>query len=150
MTVAAFRTEHASPHATERIRDATERRLLETVARGPQAINARLRELDEEWDIDRALETMAASAVLTGVALGATVSRKFLVLPGLVAAFLLQHTLQGWCPPLPVLRALGVRTAREIEQERYALKASRGDFEDVQVLGPSATAVLAVAATDIR
>jgi len=45
-----------------------------------------------------------------------------------VTAFLLQHAVQGWCPPLPVLRRLGFRTAREIEVERNALKALRGDF----------------------
>jgi hypothetical protein len=39
--------------------------------------------------------------------------------------------LQGWCPPLPILRSLGVRTADEINEERYALKALRGDFADV-------------------
>jgi hypothetical protein len=27
-----------------------------------------------------------------------------------------------------VIRALGVRTASEIDRERYALKAARGDF----------------------
>jgi hypothetical protein len=37
------------------------------------------------------------------------------------APFLLQHGLQGWCPPLPVLRRLGVRTQREIDAEKYAL-----------------------------
>ena len=66
--------------------------------------------------------------VLTGVTLGATVDRRWLALPGLVAAFLLQHGLQGWCPPLPAIRALGVRTPGEIEEERHALKAARGDY----------------------
>jgi hypothetical protein len=46
-------------------------------------------------------------------------------------AFLLQHALQGWCPPVPFFRSRGVRTAREIDQERYALKALRGDFAKV-------------------
>jgi len=32
---------------------------------------------------------------------------------------------------LPVLRALGFRTPGEIERERYALKALRGDFDDL-------------------
>src|SRR5690348_10746194 len=36
--------------------------------------------------------------------------------------------LQGWCPPVPFFRSRGVRTAYEINQERYALKALRGDF----------------------
>jgi hypothetical protein len=30
---------------------------------------------------------------------------------------------------VPVLRRLGFRTASEIDHERYALKALRGDFE---------------------
>jgi hypothetical protein len=45
-----------------------------------------------------------------------------------VQGFFMQHALQGWCPPLPVFRRLGFRTQYEIEQERYALKAIRGDF----------------------
>jgi len=31
-----------------------------------------------------------------------------------------------------VFRRLGVRTADEIAEERYALKALRGDFDDVE------------------
>lgn len=59
------------------------------------------------------------------------VDRRWLALPVGVAAFLLQHAVQGWCPPVPVFRRLGVRTAGEIDQERYALKALRGDFDDL-------------------
>lgn len=96
-----------------------------------EAINARLRELRQEWDIERVLETNAATAVILGSLLTATVSRKWAVLPLAVGGFLLQHALQGWCPPLPVFRRLGVRTAEEIHQERMALKALRGDFRPV-------------------
>jgi hypothetical protein len=42
---------------------------------------------------------------------------------------LLWHSLIGWSPLLPILRARGVRTPAEIAQERYALKALRGDFQ---------------------
>ena len=45
-----------------------------------------------------------------------------------VTWFMLQHALQGWCPPLPVLRRMGVRTAAEIHQEIIALRILRGDF----------------------
>jgi hypothetical protein len=38
---------------------------------------------------------------------------------------------QGWCPPLPVFRRLGIRTASEIDYERYALKSLRGDFDEL-------------------
>lgn len=53
------------------------------------------------------------------------------MLPALVAGFLLQHSVQGWCPPISLFRRLGVRTATEIDEERYALRALRGDFRDV-------------------
>jgi len=94
-------------------------------------ITRRLRQLDEEWDIERWLQTNAPILVLLGVTLGATVHRRFLLLPAAVFSFFAQHALQGWCPPIPVFRRLGVRTQREIERERYALKALRGDFDAV-------------------
>ncbi len=94
----------------------------------PAAIDARLAELDREWDMERTLEANAATAALGGVLLGAFVDRRFLAVPAAVAAFLLQHALQGWCPPVPFFRRRGVRTASEIERERTALRALRGDF----------------------
>jgi hypothetical protein len=115
----------------ERIRRQTEANVARYAAQGPHAIDRRLAELDEEWDTERYLETMAPSFTLFGLFLGMTVSRKWLLLPVVVQSFFLQHALQGWCPPLPVLRRLGVRTAAEIEHERYALKALRGDFRRV-------------------
>ena len=97
----------------------------------PEEIARRLDELDEEWDIERTLEANAATLALSGVVLGAAVDRRFLILPAAVTAFLLQHALQGWCPPVPIFRRLGVRTAAEINRERYALKYLRGDFRNV-------------------
>ena len=69
--------------------------------------------------------------VLAGLVLGVTVSRKWLLLPVAVGGFLLQHALQGWCPPLIWFRRLGVRTASEIDLERFSLKVLRGDFADL-------------------
>ena len=94
----------------------------------PEGIDRRLHELDQEWDVERTLEANASTLAFTGVLLGATVDKRWLALPALVTAFLFQHAVQGWCPPLPILRRLGFRTAREIDTERYALKALRGDF----------------------
>lgn len=96
----------------------------------PEDIPARLRELEAEWDIERVLETNASSLVLLGLALGA-VRPRWLVLSAGVAAFLLQHAVEGWCPPLPLLRRLGYRTAREIGRERNALRILRGDIGDI-------------------
>ncbi|WP_046862916.1 hypothetical protein [Microvirga massiliensis] len=97
----------------------------------PERIDHRLRELDQEWDIERTLEANASTLAFTGMALAAAIDKRWLILPALVTAFLFQHAVQGWCPPLPVLRRLGFRTAREIETERYALKALRGDFGQI-------------------
>jgi len=112
-----------------RIREQTRANVAQHARGGASAIDGRLRELDSEWDIERVLEANAASAVLIGCALAATVDRRFLALPAIVGGFLLQHAVQGWCPPLPVFRRLGVRTQPEIEEERMALKALRGDFK---------------------
>jgi len=60
-----------------------------------------------------------------------------------VGGFLLQHGVQGWCPPLGILRRLGVRTPREIEAERYALKSIRGDFDGIKARGEDSAAAAA-------
>lgn len=54
---------------------------------------------------------------------------------------MVQHGLLGWCPPLPVLRRLGVRTSRKVSDERFALKSLRGDFNDAAEL-PDADDIL--------
>jgi len=120
-------TKHTPIQAQERIRLGT----VENVARvisSPETIGTRLRDLDREWDIERVLELNASLLAFSGVVLGKFVNRKWLYLSMGVTGFLAQHALQGWCPPLPVLRRLGVRTCREIEQERNALKMVRGDL----------------------
>ncbi len=123
---------HTAPAINERIARETVERVAACAARGPAAIHRRLAELDHEWDTERVLEANASSLMLLGVLLGAGVDRRWFVLPGLVSAFLLQHALQGWCPPIPIIRRLGVRTAAEIERERVALKALRGDFAGLE------------------
>lgn len=123
---------HTSPEINQRIRRTTQANVARYAAQGRPAIDRRLAELDQEWDIERLLEANASSVVVIGCALGAFVSRKFFVLPALVGTFLLQHAIQGWCPPVPLFRRLGVRTQREIDEERFALKALRGDFEQIR------------------
>ncbi len=119
---------HSPRRSNEAIRRQTEENIARIAAAGPEAIERRLRQLDHEWDIERVLEANAATVALIGVGLGTFVHRRFYLLPGVVAGFLLQHALQGWCPPVPLFRHLGVRTASEIDHERYALKGLRGDF----------------------
>ncbi|MFL6623047.1 MAG: AtpZ/AtpI family protein [Sulfurifustis sp.] len=92
---------------------------------------ARLAELAREWDIERVLQANAAALVIIGTLLGYRFDRRFLLLPFAVLGFFAQHALFGWCPPVPLFRRRGVRTVREIERERYAVKALRGDFDSV-------------------
>lgn len=127
----------SSPESVnEAIRRSTETNIARAAAGGPAAIDARLRELDREWDIERTLEANAATLAATGGVLALAADRRWAIVPAIVGGFLLQHALQGWCPPVPVFRRLGVRTASEINRERMALKALRGDFRGV----PRATA----------
>jgi hypothetical protein len=127
--------ERVPRNTAEHVNAEIERRTAASVRRyaagGPGAIERRLGELDREWDVERTLEANASAIALGGLLLGVTASRRWFALPAVVAGFLLQHALQGWCPPIPILRRLGVRTATEISRERFALKALRGDFRAV-------------------
>ena len=123
--------EHTSGKFNERIDRATQRRILRAGGESNPALSRRLEGLDREWDMERVLETNASALALGGVLLGLLVNRKFLVLPCLVLPFLLQHATQGWCPPVPFLRSRGIRTRKEIDTEKFAVKALRGDFAGV-------------------
>lgn len=95
-------------------------------ARRLDRIEERLGDLEREWDVERAVSVGAGAAVLAGLALGLVRRRWVLLSAGAAALLIAQAT--GCVPKPPLLRRLGVRTRREIEQERYALKALRGDF----------------------
>ncbi|MCA9453195.1 MAG: DUF2892 domain-containing protein [Nitrospiraceae bacterium] len=123
--------EHTDADINEEIYNRTKNNVLLYASAGPSAIDRRLRDLEVEWDIERVLEANAASFSLMGLALGAFVDRRWFIFPAAIAGFLLQHAIQGWCPPVPLFRRMGIRTAHEIQQERHALKALRGDYRDV-------------------
>jgi hypothetical protein len=108
-------------HLNEQIDLQTIRNIQHYSNANQRVIRRRILELDQEWDVERVLEVNASTLALTGLALGLTVNKKWFVLPAAVMGFLLQHGIQGWCPPLPVLRRLGIRTRGEIDREKYAL-----------------------------
>jgi hypothetical protein len=119
---------NTSTEVNRRIQGRTLHDVSRFIGADPVFIDERIRQLEHEWDVERTLEANAATVGMAGLALGAFVDRRFLLLPAAVSAFLLQHALQGWCPPLPLLRRLGIRTAREIQDEIIALRILRGDF----------------------
>jgi len=127
--------QHTAPELNEAIRECTDAEVMRLEDAGPGEIEQRLRELEKEWDVERVLQTNASILVLLGTVLGARVDRRFLLLPAAVLSFFAQPALQGWCPPIPILRRLGIRTMRESERERHAIKALRGDFDRVPAAG---------------
>lgn len=99
--------------------------------RSEEEISNRIKELDEEWDIERVLGVNMSVLALSGVALSSK-NRKWLILPAVILGFFAQHALQGWCPPVPFFRKMKVRTRNEINQEKHALKALRGDYSELR------------------
>jgi hypothetical protein len=122
---------NTAAQVNRRVDEQIERNIRHYSGQTKEEIYRRIQDLDQEWDIERVLETMASSFSLTGIVLGATVDRKWFLVPTIVISFLLVHAIQGWCPPLPILRSLGIRTREEIDRERYALKALAGDFAGI-------------------
>lgn len=116
--------------ANRRIDRKTEESVRCFAAADKDTLTGRLRELEKECDVERVLEANAAGLALTGLVLSRFRSRWWLLLPAVVLAFLVQHAFQGWCPPIPVFRRLHIRTRGEVEQERTAIKALRGDFDE--------------------
>ena len=128
--------EDATGASADRVRRSTAAQLNQEIDRqtdsnirhysgaGRKAMHERIAQLDNECDVERELEVHASTLALTGLALGIAVDKKWLAVPAVVLSFLLQHGVQGWCPPLPTLRHLGIRTCGEIDREKYELKAA--------------------------
>lgn len=127
--------EHTPGEINARIDREIEARVRFYADRSHDEITYRICELEREWDIERWIETNASVLALGGLVLGVTRSRKWLMLPGIVLPFLFQHAVQGWCPPVSILRRFGVRTRKEIDKEIAALQALRGDFGEVSGVG---------------
>ncbi len=117
-------------HTRESINRRIDRQTLGAVADAigsPDEISERLGELDREWHVDRAL--MLNFAVLGGLTGG--MAMRSLARRGRMGGwgalfwvqvgFLAFHALRGWCPPLPLFRRLGFRSADEIGVEREVL-----------------------------
>ncbi len=124
---------HTSPSVNDRIDEEIRATVQRFAAADASELSKRIGELEAEWDVERVLETNASSLALAGVLTAAGGHRKGLWLAGGVLGFLLMHATSGWCPPLPVLRRLGVRTRGEIEREKFVLKYLRGDFEGLSL-----------------
>lgn len=119
---------HTNRNVNEKIEQKTVENISKYVGSDINTLTKRLKELNHEWDTERVLEANAASIILISSIIGYLVSPYWFIVTGIISFFLLQHALQGWCPPLPIIRRLGVRTPIEISEEKSAIKYLRGDF----------------------
>jgi hypothetical protein len=120
----------------ERIDADTRSSLRRHAGQDPAAIARRIAELDREWPVERALMAGAGFWVWLGLILGTTVRRRLYAIPAVAGAILLVYAFAGWAPPVLILRRLGFRTRSEIDLERSALKALRGDFTEASAGNP--------------
>ena len=107
---------------------ALECRLRKVIDAGPTAIAERLEELDSEWTAGRAVKATAGVLIVGGLALSLTLNLWWLVLPIVGGALLVQYLFGRTTLVGKMFHALGFRPGSEIDQEKLALRALRGDF----------------------
>src|SRR5205823_11354459 len=95
---------HTARRVNEEIDGEAKRRVVRAAGASEAVLSRRIDELNQEWDMERWLETNASALAFTGTILGLLVNKKFFAVPCLVLPFLFQHAVQGWCPPVPFLR----------------------------------------------
>lgn len=95
------------------------------------AISHYLEKLEREWDLNRVVTVGASAVTVLGLVLAAKDGKGWKVVSGVAAGLLLQHGIFGFGPLAELVRLLGVRTRREMDLEKFALKALRGDFERI-------------------
>ena len=110
----------SSERANREIDVRTQSSIERASAGGRAAMEERLTELQQEWDIDRMLMLNFATLVFAQL-LAAKRDRRWLWGPLIQTPFLIMHATIGWCPPSLWFRPMGFRTRFEIQAEREAL-----------------------------
>lgn len=124
--------QNTSPEANLKIDEKTLENITRYFGRSQEEITERIKVLGAEWDIERVLQANMATLALSGIALSFSKNRSWLILPTVVLGFFMEHAVQGWCPPITLLRYFKIRTRDEINQEKHALKALRGDYAELR------------------
>ena len=99
----------------------------------PRGIETRLEALDEEWSVDKVLQIFTGGASVAAFWFSLTKSRLFNIVPAILGGGAIAYGITGKSPAADLVRRLGFRTRDEIEGERMALLAVRGDFSGVEV-----------------
>ena len=84
--------QNTSASVNQSIEDQIQQSVARCAAEGRHAIDQRLAELEQEWDVERILQTNFATVVLAGTALSLGIDRRWTLLPAVAAGFML---LQG-------------------------------------------------------
>ena len=111
-----------------------EESLVGVVEAGHEAIDARLRQLDGEWSCGRMVKATSGVMILGGLGLSVFVSPWFAIVPAVGGLMLAQnvYSCKSWVGEL--FAGMGFRTSCEIDHERMALKAVRGDFRHLPTI----------------
>ena len=124
----AVRT-HAPQEVNSRIDAQVERCVRHMAEQTDHSVISRyLERLEREWDLNRVVMVAVSAVSLVGWAVAPPRSLAWRLLGGVTSGLLLQQGLFGFGPLSMLTRRLGVRTRREIDLEKFALKALRGDF----------------------
>ncbi len=108
-----------------------EKRLACLADAGPQAISDRLAQIDREWSAGRMTKATIGVMLVAGLAMTALVHPLWLILPAIGGVFLLQYIFSRSSWLGATFREMGFRSGSDIDQEKFALKALRGDFKNL-------------------
>ncbi len=123
---------HTPLVVNQRIDEHVERCVRYMAEKGDRAEMSRyLERLEREWDIHRAVAVAGSAMALLGLLLGRRDGGRWRGLSMVASVVMLQHGVSRFSPLSELLRGLGVRTRREIDLEKFAIKALRGDFERI-------------------
>ena len=108
-----------------------EKRLACLADAGPQAISDRLAQLDREWSAGRMTKATIGIMLVAGLALTAVANPWWLILPAVGGLFLMQYLFSRTSWLGATFHEMGFRSGGDIDQEKFALRALRGDFKNL-------------------
>ncbi|MCY7421614.1 MAG: hypothetical protein LH478_07705 [Chitinophagaceae bacterium] len=83
-----------------------------------EVIGTRIKELEAEWDVERTVELKASLLALSGIILGVSAGKKWLIIPAAICSFFAIHAIRGNRLPLTG----NFRTRKQIAEEQFGLK----------------------------
>lgn len=109
-------------------------RVATCAVEGPEAIHTRLEELESEWTAGRMVKATLGGVILVGFALATLHDPLWLLLPAVAGGLLLQYVFWRGGVLAEAFQGLGFRSSTAIDEERYALRALRGDFRNLPTM----------------